>query len=754
MSKDATIRLVCQVRGVVQGVGFRPFVYRLADARGVRGRVCNNSAGVFIEAEASRPVLESFLKCLRDEAPATSRIFSLEFSFHRPVGFDAFTIVRSEGSGPAMPAVQADIAMCRECLTEVQNSAERRYAYPFTNCTQCGPRFTIMTGIPYDRVNTSMQGFSLCDDCRREYADPGDRRFHAQPLACGRCGPQLSYLALDGACSECGDPLGRAVDDLRTGALVAVKGLGGFHIMADARNVGSLERLRHIKTRAFKPFAVMFPDMGEVSRHCFVNGAEEMLLSGPEAPIVLLSRRPESDLPDLIAPGNPCIGCMLPYTPLHFLLLARFGGPLVATSGNLADEPICTDEREAVQRLSFVDFFLVHDRPIVRHADDSVARVVDGQVTLLRRARGYAPLPFPSQQRLARILATGGDLKNTVAISSGHSMVMSQHIGDLESAEAFEAFQHAIEDFSKLFSWSPDIVATDMHPSYFSHGYAKSFAQKSCVPLVEVQHHHAHMAACMFENGLEGDVLAVAWDGTGYGPDGTVWGGEFLLGSYAGFERVAHLLPFKLAGADAAVREPRRSALGVMAETGQGWQDTSCLKEMFSADALLAMSSMLAAGIHAVQTTSAGRLFDAVSALAGLCTRSTFEGQAAMMLEHAAAGVLGEPYPFEIQGRDGVFVVDWRPAVALTAREHDVRTTARRFHATLVEIIRAVARRVGCSRVVLTGGVFQNALLLAHARRALSNDGFEVYSHQRIPTNDGGIALGQILVAAHRDVRA
>ncbi len=752
MIKDETTRLVCQIRGVVQGVGFRPFVYRLAVELGILGQVLNNPAGVAVEAEADRPTLDLFLKRIRAEAPVAARIFSLEFSFHQSVGFSDFQICRSEVGGEKMFTLLSDIATCPDCLKEILDPAERRFAYPFTNCTQCGPRFTIMTDIPYDRPNTSMQNFTLCPACAEEYETPQDRRFHAQPLACPRCGPQLSYLGEGGDPVECSDPLGRAVTDIRSGALLAVKGLGGFHVMADAFNIGALERLRKQKTREYKPFALMFPDMTTVKKHCFVDAVEEILLSGAEAPIVLLKRRPESDLPDVIAPGNPCLGCMLPYTPLHFLMLAKLGTPVVATSGNLADEPMCTDENDAIDRLAFADAFLVHDRPIVRHADDSVVRVVDGQIVMLRRARGYAPLPFPAGRHLPRMLATGGDLKNAIAISQHDSIIMSQHIGDLETAEAFEAFQHVITDFKKLFSWTPDMVATDMHPGYFSHRYAIAFAEAANIPLVEVQHHHAHMAACMFENRLEGDVLAVTWDGTGYGTDGTVWGGEFLAGSYASCERVAHLLPFGLAGADAAVREPRRCALGVLSET-EGGAKAACLHEMFTSEELKVMTSMLSTGTNAPRTTSAGRLFDAVSAISGICRLATCEGQAAMMLEHAAAGELGKPYPFELRQMDGPFVIDWRSAILDIVQEKDARSVARRFHATLVEMIRAVADSAGYKRVVLSGGVFQNALLLSSTRTALLNDGFEVYSHQRIPPNDGGIALGQILVAAHREMR-
>jgi hydrogenase maturation protein HypF len=430
-------------------------------------------------------------------------------------------------------------------------------------------------------------------------------------------------------------------------------------------------------------------------------------------------------------------------------MLSKLGGPVVATSGNLADEPMCTDENEAVKRLVFADAFLVHNRPIVRHADDSIVRAVDDQVVMLRRARGYAPLPFSAGRSLPRMLATGGDLKNAIAVSRNDFIVMSQHIGDLETGEAFEAFQRVIADFKKLFSWAPDMVATDMHPSYFSHRYAHSLAQAAGIPLVEVQHHHAHMAACMFENRLEGDVLAVTWDGTGYGPDGTVWGGEFLAGSYASCRRVAHLQPFGLAGADAAVREPRRSALGILTET-QGADGSACLQEMFTPEELTVMTSMIATGLTTARATSAGRLFDAVAAIAGICRRSTFEGQAAMMLEFAARGELGEPYPFELYEKNGVRVIDWRPAVAAILEQHDAAIVSRRFHATLVEMIRSVARAAGYGRVVLSGGVFQNALLLSRTRKALLHDGFEVYSHQLIPPNDGGIALGQILVAAHQ----
>jgi hydrogenase maturation protein HypF len=751
MSKDAVTRVICRIGGAVQGVGFRPFVYRLATQLGICGQVSNDTAGVVVEAEASRSTLDAFLKRLRADAPLAARILSCEFSFHQAAGFQDFQIQPSDGAGEKNVSPMADIATCPECRAEIHDSCARRFAYPFTNCTQCGPRFTIMTDIPYDRPNTSMHAFALCADCLAEYENSGDRRFHAQPLACPACGPRLAYCDRSGDSVDCANVLQRAADDIRSGAIVALKGLGGFHVMADARSTAAIARLRQQKLRAYKPFALMFPDMATIKRHCFVDDFEEILLSGPEAPIVLLKKRPESDLPDLLAPGNPCLGCMLPYTPLHILLLERLGTPVVATSGNLIDEPICIDEHAALRCLSFADFFLVHDRPIVRHADDSVARVIEGKAVMLRRARGYAPRSFPSSSPLPRVLAVGGDLKNAIAISRCHDIVMSQHIGDLETAEAFDAFQRVITDFRKLFSWTPEAIAADRHPGYFSSRFARTFAQSEGIPLVEVQHHHAHMAAGMFENGLAGDVLAVTWDGTGYGTDGTVWGGEFLSGSYASCERVAHLHPFSLAGADAAVREPRRSALGVLLEAGcTDGPGSACLHEMFSPEELTGMTSMIEKGFNAVRTTSAGRLFDAVSAIAGICRRSTCEGQAAMMLEFAARGELDEPYPFALYEKDGVSVLDWRPAVAAMLADRDAGLISRRFHSTLVEMIRSAARAAGVPRVILSGGVFQNALLLARTRRALLHDGFDVYTHQILPPNDGGIALGQILVAAHQ----
>jgi hydrogenase maturation protein HypF len=751
MRNDQKTRLICRIYGAVQGVGFRPFVYRLATELGICGQVSNNTSGVVVEAEADRSTLDEFLKRLRADAPPAARILSFECSFHQAAGFQDFQIQPSDDAGEKNVSPMADLATCPECLSEIHDPCARRFAYPFTNCTQCGPRFTIMTDIPYDRPNTSMRAFDLCPACRAEYESPGDRRFHAQPLACPDCGPRLAYCGRRGEPIDCADVLDRAAEDLRGGSVVAVKGLGGFHVMADARSTAAIARLRQQKSREYKPFALMFPDMETIKRNCFVDDFEEILLAGPGAPIVLLKKRPDSGLPDMIAPGNPCLGCMLPYTPLHVLLLERLGSPVVATSGNLIDEPICIDEHAAVRCLSFADFFLVHDRPIVRHADDSVARVIDGQVVMLRRARGYAPRSFPSSSPLPRVLAAGGDLKNAIAISRRHDIVMSQHIGDLETAEAFEAFQRVITDFRKLFSWTPEAVAADIHPGYFSSRFARTFAQSAGIPLVEVQHHHAHMAACMFENGLEGDVFAVTWDGTGYGTDGTVWGGEFLSGSYASCERVAHLHPFSLAGADAAVREPRRSALGVLLEAGCiNGPGSACLHEMFSPEELRGMTSMVAEGFNAVRTTSAGRLFDAVSAIAGICRRSTCEGQAAMMLEFAARAEPAEPYPFALYEKDGVRVLDWRPAVAVMLGERDAGLISRRFHAMLVEMIRSAARAAGVPRVVLSGGVFQNALLLARTRRALLHDGFDVYTHQILPPNDGGIALGQILVAAHQ----
>lgn len=726
---------------------------------GLTGSVRNSSQGVFIEVEGEQALLDSFLLRIEREKPELSSIQSLEFSILDPVFSRGFEIGPSAAAGETNALILPDIATCDACAREIMDPSNRRYRYPFTNCTRCGPRFTIIESLPYDRPNTSMKSFEMCPRCRAEYEDPADRRFHAQPNACPVCGPRLELEDSSGrTVAEDGGALEAAAGAVLEGKVVAVKGLGGFHLIADATRAGSVETLRQRKHREEKPFALMFPSLDAVRAECLVSPLEERVLRSPQSPIVLLARRTDlpSALPEGVAPGNPFLGVMLPYTPLHHLLMHAIGRPVIATSGNLADEPICIDEAEALGRLEGIaDLFLVHDRPIVRHADDSIVRIVLGRELVLRRARGYAPLPLRPHGIVSDILAVGGHLKNTIAVSVGGNVFLSQHIGDLETAQSTAAFRGAIESFLRLYPMRPRWIAADRHPDYASSRYARTAG----IPLIEIQHHHAHVAACMAENELEGDVLGVCWDGTGYGEDGAVWGGEFLRTEGTGFARVAAMRRFRLPGGDRAVREPRRSALGVLYEIlGDAVFGETGLAPVraFSAAELPVLGTMLLRGIHSPWTTSAGRLFDAVASLAGLRQRLRFEGQAAMELEFAAEGTGADAYPFGILDPErpggGPLGVDWEPLIRAVIA--DVRASAPpakisgRFHNALADIIVAVARRVGAPCIALTGGCFQNKILLERAVGRLREEGFRPYWHQRIPPNDGGIALGQIAAAS------
>ena len=743
------------VRGAVQGVGFRPHVFRLATELRLDGWVLNSSQGVFIEVEGSPEVLRQFLLRLEREKPPRAVIQSLEFSFLDPIGYENFEIRESYECGPKTALILPDIATCADCLREILDPDNRRYRYPFTNCTNCGPRFSIVEALPYDRSKTSMRKFAMCPECECEYHDPRDRRFHTQPNACSRCGPQLRLCDAVGAVlSLRNDALRHAAELVRAGKIFALKGIGGFQLIADARDKAAVTRLRDRKRREEKPFAVMYPSLEAVREDCAVSELEERLLLSPESPIVLLrrlERRASTTLCASVAPGNPNLGVMLAYTPPHHLLLRELGFPIVATSGNLSDEPICTAEDEALERLSGIaDAFLMHDRPIVRHVDDSIVRVVRGRELVLRRARGYAPLPVHLPVPLPCVLAVGAHLKNSVALSVGRNVFISQHIGDLETSQAWSAFRKVAADLPQLYNATPDTIACDMHPEYLSTKYA---AQLSA-PTRPVQHHWAHALACMAENELEAPVLAVSWDGTGYGLDGTIWGGEFLLAGDSGFQRVAHLRQFRLPGGEAAIKQPRRSALGVLHEI---WGSKAAerreiaLVSDFAEREFLLLRQMLAKGVNSPVTSSAGRLFDAVASLVGLRQCATFEGQAAMELEFAIEPGLDDAYPFLVQGSEP-FVVDWRPMIEAIVKEISARCSAgviaAKFHNTLAEMIVAVARRIEQERVVLTGGCFQNCRLTERCVQRLIDAGFRPYWHQRVPPNDGGIALGQIVAAS------
>ncbi len=766
-------RAAVTVRGVVQGVGFRPFVYNLARSVGLAGFVRNEADRVHIEVEGPSEIVEAFVERLRSHPPRQAEIKTIDVATiacrnERPGEFRIESSGDTSAPGPTIPA---DLATCAECLAEIRDPSQRRYGYPFTNCTQCGPRWSIIEGLPYDRPRTSMQGFTMCPDCRREYEDPADRRFHAQPIACPRCGPRLRLLA------PLGDELATdhvallaAAAEILAGRIVALKGLGGFQLLCDATSETAVSRLRQRKHRPDRPLAVMAATLDDVRRWCRVSDTEAAMLQSPQAPILLLRTSGGSGLAEGVAPGNPYLGAMLPYTPLHHLLMDVVGRPVVCTSGNLSEEPMVTTTNDALARLGpIADCLLTHNRPIVRPVDDSVARVLDGQIQLLRRARGYAPQPVDiASYCQVPVLALGGHLKNTVALAlpaalatatgkpaESQPAVLSSHVGDLDSVLSLEVHRRAAADLTAFFHAKPARVACDLHPDYASTREAESLARQWNVPLVRVQHHHAHVAACMAEHGLEGPVLGISWDGTGYGPDGTVWGGEMLQCERAGFVRVAHLRPFPLPGGDRAAREPRRSALGLLfAAYGQDAEEMAA--RWFTHQELRILFDAIEHQLNTPRTSSMGRLFDAVAAIVGLPRIVTFEGQAAMALEFVADPNESDAYPLPL-GKATPSIADWQPMLeALLADLRagtSVGTVSGRFHNALAGLAVAVAERTGCHRVVLSGGCFQNGVLSTLARQRLQRAGFEVFSHWRVPPGDGGIALGQLFVATNGDSR-
>ena len=748
-------RAKAAVRGAVQGVGFRPFVYRLATELRLNGWVVNAAQGVFIEVEGDGASVRQFLLRLEKEKPPRAIIQGFEFSILEPVGYETFEIRSSEDRGAKTAFILPDMATCRDCLQEIFEPGNRRHRYPFTNCTNCGPRFSIIEALPYDRSHTSMKNFAMCHDCEAEYHDPRDRRFHAQPNACPCCGPQLQFWDNAGhVIVSRDDALLQAAEKIRVGQIIAIKGIGGFHLVVDARNDAAVARLRARKQREEKPFALMYPSLDVAREDCHLSDLEERLLASVESPIVLLRARAPRIAPS-VAPRNPYLGVMLPSAPLHHLLMRELGFPVVATSGNFSDEPICTDEREALERLGAIaDFFLIHDRPIVRPIDDSIVQVIAGREMVLRRARGYAPLPIHLKEALPCVLAVGAHLKNAVTLSVGTEVFISQHIGDLATSQAHAAFRAVAADLPRLYEAAPEIVACDLHPEYLSTKYAARLGAS----VHPVQHHWAHVLSCMAENEIEAPALGVAWDGTGYGLDGTIWGGEFLLAGENSFERVAHFRTCRLPGGDAAIREPRRTALGVLfAMEGERAFDRGELPTLraFSAPELALIRQMLVKGIQAPVTSSAGRLFDAVASLIGLSQRTNFEGQAAMELEFAIQLGIEDAYAFRLV--PGVpTVVDWQPMMEEildeTGRGQDAGIIAAKFHNTLVEIIVAVARHIGEEKVVLSGGCFQNRYLTERSIRRLIESGFRPSWHQRVPTNDGGIALGQVVAAARQAI--
>ena len=730
--KPAVQRLRITLHGAVQGVGFRPFVYRLATEMSLTGWVLNSSAGLVVEVEGPSEQLSRFEQRLEQERPKASVVSVREFAWLPAEGSMRFEILASDHDSGKTVNVLPDLATCTECREELFDPENRRFEYPFTNCTNCGPRYTIVVDIPYDRPNTTMREFTLCPACREEYENPSNRRFHAQPNACPVCGPQL-----DGTIED-------AVEALRQGEIVALKGIGGFQLLVDARNPEAVARLRQRKHREEKPFALMMPSLEVARAYCEISPAEVQLLESQAAPIVLLQPKRDTDIAGNVAHCSPYLGVMLPYSPLHHLLMQDCRFPLIATSGNRSDEPIATSNDEARARLKDIaDHFLMHNRPIVRACDDSVVRLTRGRAGILRRARGYAPLGIHVPMTLPPVLAVGGHLKNTVAIGVGHDVFLSQHIGDLETLEARGAFEKAIDDLCRLYSFKPEAVACDLHPDYAS----THWAENSGLPLIRVQHHQAHVAACAAENGAQDAYLGVSWDGTGYGLDGAIWGGEFFRVEGNQYERIAHLRSFGLPGGDAAVREGWRSAASLLFEVFGAESALPDLSRQSPGKPRLDEAKvryMLQHAINVVSTTSVGRLFDAVASITGVARQNRFEGQAAMLLENEI-GLLRTEEAYALAGGD------WGPLIsAVVADKADgvaVPLIAARFHNALVEWILEVAAAAKLNQVVLSGGVFQNRYLTERAAAALESRGFVVFTHQRVPPNDGGIALGQAVMS-------
>jgi hydrogenase maturation protein HypF len=753
------------ISGIVQGVGFRPFVYNLAMGFDLTGWVRNTSAGVDIEVDGSQDALEAFVKALRDEAPALARIDEFSASFRSPNGFEKFEILHSEAIPEAFQPISPDVAICVDCLRELFDPNDRRYRYPFINCTNCGPRFTIIKDIPYDRPKTTMAQFSLCSDCAREYEDPTNRRFHAQPVACPVCGPQVWFERGDHTLRgqpplHADDAILEARAALVRGEIVAIKGLGGYHLACDATNPESVIELRQRKLRVDKPFALMLLDMDTIEKHCYVNTAERELLRSPARPIVLLRRRPQSNIAKEVAPGQDWIGVMLPYTPLHFLLLEKsveFPDALVMTSGNLSEEPIATDNEEARRRLaSLADAFLMHDRDIYIRCDDSVVRVYDEQIYPIRRSRGYAPFPVKLPWHSIPILATGAELKNTFCITHGNYAFLSQHIGDMENYETLKSFEQGVEHFEKLFRVKPEAIVHDLHPNYLATLFALERAEREHLPPLGVQHHHAHIAACMAEHGLDGShpVIGIAFDGTGYGDDGSVWGGEFLIADYKNYQRAMHLEYFPLPGGDAAIKHPARIALALLWSLGFEWDEKMAPVAEFRVEDRITLLTQLERKINSPLTSSMGRLFDAAASLAGVRQRVNYEAQAAIEFESQVDESEKEAYPFEINQSKVKVKSAFERLIADKLAGLPTNLIAARFHNGLARMVTTASLRLrletGINEVALSGGVWQNITLLGRTLSLLRNEGFQVYIHKEVPANDGGLSLGQAVIAASR----
>jgi hydrogenase maturation protein HypF len=754
-------RVQILVRGVVQGVGFRPYIFSLARSRALRGRVLNNALGVLIDVEGETNAVEQFINEIKSHPPPLSQIESVERRDNLDlVNYPEFRIAESETVRrkhmPISP-VSVDVATCADCLREMFDPRDRRYRYPFINCVNCGPRFTIIEGIPYDRANTTMREFTMCGDCQAEYENPLDRRFHAEPTACATCGPRLSLTDASGRELEFGDNvIGHARGLLLNGKILALKGVGGFHLACDATNVEAVENLRRRKYREYKPLALMAGSIEEIEKHCSVSTFERDLLLSTRRPIAPLARKLDSvhsNWPRAVAPGLNSLGFMLPYSPLHYLLLENLDRPLVMTSGNVSDEPICYEDQDALERLGAIaDYFLLHNRRIHIRADDSVVCAHANREMILRRSRGYAPRPLKTSIKFAReILACGAELKNTFCLARDDCAYIGHHIGDLENLETFRSFEHGIEHFKQLFNLRPEVIAHDLHPEYISTKYALALGDEFVK--VGVQHHHAHIASCMADNRIDGEVIGVAMDGLGYGTDGRLWGGEFFVVDFARAERVAHLEYTPMPGGTKAIREPwRMAAIYLYRAIGAEVSDWNLdFVKRVNHSVWAALRQMATTGLNSPETSSMGRLFDAVASLTGAHDVAHYEGQAAIELEMLADESEEGGYEFDYSGK----IIKPSPVicdiVADLVRRAPAPVIAAKFHNAVASLILEVARRIRSERqlhrVALSGGVFQNRLLLNRAVRLLEAAGFEVFTHSRVPPNDGGVSLGQAVVA-------
>lgn len=751
------MRLKIHITGLVQGVGFRPFVSRLANDLGLCGYVLNNTSGVLIEAEGDHATLNQFLLRIEQEKPAVSRIYSMQHSYLTDAGFSTFEIRESSEEGTKRASILPDIAVCTDCLNEVTNPKDRRFLYPFINCTHCGPRFTIINALPYDRKNTSMRDFHMCVSCTAEYNHAADRRFHAQPDACHDCGPWISLYDCDGnLVCERDAALEKSVSLIRKGSVIAVRGIGGFHLFCDATSGEVVNRLRERKNREEKPMAVMFPDLASIRKEAELGPLEERAITSVERPIVIVRKKGETSLADAVSPDNSTVGVFLPYTPLHHLMMRKLRLPVIATSANLSDEPIVKDEKDAFPRLSKIaDYILSHNRDIVRRCDDSVVRVMAGRQIPIRRSRGFAPLAVMVPFRFKRpVLALGPYMNNTIAVGLDDKVYLSQHIGDLDTPLAVEFYEETVRDFIRLLDVKPEIVVSDLHPGYYTTRFGeKHFGSR----LIKIQHHYAHILSCMADNDLvdNEEVIGFAFDGTGYGLDKTIWGSEVLIASYRHCRRMFHLRPYRLPGGDSAVREPCRTALSLLYETF-GDEAAGIRQEALSEKERLFFLEMIRKGVNSPVTTSMGRLFDGVASLIGLKHRVSYHAQAAIALEQAAVeSDTTDSYPFLLKNN----IMYQIPVIEGIVQDLNAGLApadiAKKFHNTVVEMILAVSeslrQETGMTTVALSGGVFQNAIILEHSFERLKERGFVPLIHQAVPPNDGGVALGQAVFGHFHD---